>query len=196
MRRARVPARVVEIHPGAGAVAELPELEPGETVLVTGVCGALWRLKAGDVAIYGTVRDAGSRHELDPRVVDELSGVLPNAVVVNACTTRRVVTRVDARTALAQRYNADVVDMEATHLAAALSARHVRFGMVRVVSDDAARDLPPIEEAIDGEGRLHALQIAMAFARAPLAALTFVRDVQGALGTLTETIRTISRVPV
>ncbi len=196
VRRARVPARIVELSAGAAAVVELPEFEPGESVLVTGVCGGLWRLRAGDVAIYGRVRDATTSIDLDPAVVDRLTAALPRAIVANACTTRRVVTRVDARTALAQRYNADVVDMEGTHLAAALQAQGVRFGMVRVVSDDAARDLPPLDEAIDAAGRMQPLPIALAFARAPLAALSFVRNIGGALATLTEVVRAVSAVPV
>ncbi|HEY0393142.1 MAG TPA: hypothetical protein VGD01_01480 [Candidatus Elarobacter sp.] len=196
VRRARPAARVVELRAGAACASALPELDDGETVVVMGLCGGLWRLKAGEVAIYGRVVDAAQTIELDPRLVDELTGALPRAVVVNACTTRRVITTVDARTALAQRFNADVVDMEGTHLAAALGARGVRFAMVRVVSDDAGRNLPPIDDAIDAQGRMQPMPVALAFARAPLAALAFVRDVRGALGTLTETARAISRVPV
>lgn len=195
VRRARPAARVVEIPPGAAAAAALPEFEPGETVLALGLCGALWRLKAGDVAIYGRVVDAAHAFELDPELVDELTGALPRAVVANACTTKRVVTTVHARTVLAQRFNADVVDMEGTHLAAALTARGLRFAMVRVASDDAARDLPPIDDAIDPQGRIHAMPVALAFARAPLAALAFVRGVRSSLAVLTETARAISRVP-
>jgi len=195
VRRARPHARVLDLTPGVFAAAELPAFDPGERVLVTGVCGGLWRLRAGDVAIYGRVSDANASADLDPAVVDELTSALPNAVVANACTTRRVVTRVDARTALAQRYNADVVDMEGTHLAAALAAQGVRFGMVRVVSDDAARDLPPIDDALDAAGRIQPLPIALAFARAPLAAFSFVRNVGGALSVLTEVVRAVSGVP-
>jgi len=195
VRRARAPVRIAEISPGAVGVVELPEFRPGEMVLVTGVCGALWRLRAGDVAIYGRVADANASIDLDPSVVDALSAALPAALVVNACTTRRVVTRVDARTTLAQRYNADVVDMEGTHLAAALQAQGVHFAMVRVVSDDAAHDLPPIDDAIDADGRMQPLPIALAFARAPLKAISFVRSVGGALGVLTDVVRALSGVP-
>jgi hypothetical protein len=196
VRRAQPFARIVELPPGAAAVRALPELEPSESVVVLGLCGGLWRLRRGEVAIYGRVVDAGGSHELDPGFVDELTGALPHAVVANACTTRRVITTVEARTALAQRFNADVVDMEGTHLAAALAERGARFAMVRVVSDDASRDLPPIDDAIDAQGRLQAMPVALAFARAPLAAFAFVRDVRSSLGVLTETARAISRVPV
>ena len=191
VRRARPAARVAALLPGAAAAGALPDFEDGETAVVLGLCGGLWRMRAGEVAIYARVVDASQAFELDPDMVDELSAALPNAVVANACTTKRVITTVDTRTVLAQRFNADVVDMEGTPLAKALSARGVRFAMVRVVSDDASRDLPPIEDAIDAEGRLHPMPVALAFARKPLAAVAFVRNARGALDTLTNVARAL-----
>lgn len=191
VRRARASARVVALLPGAAAAGALPDFEDGETVVVMGLCGGLWRIHAGEVAIYARVVDASRVFELDPDLVDELSAALPRATVVNACTTKRVVTTVETRTVLAQRFNADVVDMEGTPLAAALTARGVRFAMVRVVSDDASRDLPPIEDAIDAEGRLQPMPVALAFARKPLAAVAFVRNARSALDTLTGVARAL-----
>ena len=193
VRRARPAARVVPVLPGAAAPGSLPDFEPGETVVVVGLCGGLWRMHAGDSAIYARVVDASHAFDLDPDMVDELSRALPQAMVVNACTTKRVITTVETRTVLAQRFNADVVDMEGTPLAEALTARGVRFGMVRVVSDDASRDLPPIEDAIDAEGRLQPMPVALAFARKPLAAMAFVRNARGALDTLTNVARALDR---
>ncbi len=191
VRRAAGEARVVELPAGAAAAAALPDFRDGETVVVLGLCGALRTLRAGDVAIYGHVADAASTVALDVGLIGALTAALPGATVVDACTTKRVVTLAAARAVLAQRFGADVVDMEATHLAAALGARGLPFAMVRVVSDDAARDLPPIDGAIDAQGRVRPLQIALAFARAPRAAVPFVRDVRHALATLTDTARTI-----
>jgi adenosylhomocysteine nucleosidase len=196
VRRARTAARVVEMLPGAASASALPDFDADETVIVMGLCGSLWRLKTGEVGIYGRVVDTNGVLDLDHGLVDEFTGALPNATVVNAFTAKRVITTVVARTVLAQRFNADVVDMEGTHLAAALSARGVRFAMVRVVSDDASRDLPPIDDAIDANGRIQPVPVALAFARAPLAAFAFVRDVRSSLGVLTETARTINLVAV
>lgn len=191
VRRARSSARVVEVPAGAAAAAALPDFAPDEAVIVLGLCGALWRLKTADVAIYGRVADAAHAFIPDPPLLDALTAALPGATVVNACTSKRIVTTAAARTALAERFNAAVVDMEGTHLAAALALRGVRFAMVRVVSDDASRDLPPIADAIDGQGRVRALRLAAAFARTPGAAFAFVRDVRRALAALTVTARTV-----
>ena len=195
VRRAGPLVRIVELPAGAAAAGALPEFAAGETAIVVGLCGALWRMRAGDVCVYGRVVDAANAFELEPDLVDMLSKALPRAIVVNACTTKRIVTSVTARTALAQRFNADVVDMEGTHLAAALAARGVPVGMVRVVSDDPSRDLPPIEDAIDDEGRLRPLPLVLAFARAPRAALAFIRDARASLAVLTEIAAALSRLP-
>jgi hypothetical protein len=191
VRRAGTSACVVELPPGPAAPSALPAFDEDETVIVLGLCGALRRLETGDVAIYARVADDVRTSVLDRPLVDALSAALPGAFVVNACTADLVVTRVAARAVLARRFGADVVDMEGTHLVAALGASGVRYAIVRVVSDDASRDLPPIEGAIDTEGRLRPLRIALAFARAPRAAFAFVPGVRRALATLTETARAI-----
>ena len=194
VRRGVPGARVVELPAGAAAATALPGFGDGETVVVLGLCGALRTLRAGDVAIYARVVGATGPVALDARLIGMLTTALPGASVVSACTTKHVVTDAAARTALARRFDADVVDMEATHLVAALGARGVPFAMIRVASDDAARDLPPIENAVDAAGRIRALQIALAFARAPRAAFAFVRDVRRALATLSDTARTIGGI--
>jgi hypothetical protein len=193
VRRAGTSARVVELPAGAAAASLLPAFEVGETVIVLGLCGALRRLNIADIVIYRRVADDAHAVALDPELVDTLNGAL-RASVVDACTVARVATTVSERTALAERFGAEAVDMEGTHLAAALGARGVRFAMVRVVSDDASRDLPPIGDAIDAAGRIRPLRIALAFARAPRAAFAFVRDVRRALATLTTVARAVGEL--
>jgi hypothetical protein len=193
VRRARPGARIVEVPAGAAAASSLPAFGDGETVVVLGLCGALSRLLAADVVIYRRVVDDAHAFALDPELVEALSGALRGASIVDGCTAEGVVTTVAERTALAQRFACGVVDMEGTHLAAALAARGVRFAMVRVVSDDASRDLPPIGDAIDATGRIRPLRLALAFARAPRAAFAFVHDVRRALATLTTVARVVGR---
>jgi hypothetical protein len=191
VRRAQPIARVVEVPAGAAAASALPPFDNGETVIVLGLCGALRRLEAGDVAVYARVADGAGTSVLERALVDALTAALPGALVVNAFTAEGVVTTKAARATLARRFDADVVDMDSTHLAAALRARGVRFAMVRVVSDDAARDLPPIGDAIGADGRVRPLKIGLAFARAPRSAFAFVRDVRRALVTLTDTTHAV-----
>jgi adenosylhomocysteine nucleosidase len=191
VRRARPSARVVAVPGGAAAASALPAFDDGETVVVLGLCGALRRLRAGDVVVYTRVSDDRQAFAFEQRLVDSLSALLPGAHVVNACTAKSVVTTVADRMALANRFDADVVDMEGTHLAAGLAARGVRFAMARVVSDDTARDLPPIADAIGAAGSMRPLRIAAAFARAPRAALAFVRNARRALVGLSVVARAV-----
>lgn len=177
-------ADVVEVRAGAASGVSLPELARGETVIVMGLCGALRGLRAGAVVVYGRVVDEARAVALDRDLVDALVRAVPGAREVCAYTAARVVTRAAERADLARRYAADVVDMEGAPLAAALGARGVRFAMVRVVSDDASRDLPPIGDALDAQGRIRPLHLAIAFARAPRAAFVFARGARAALATL------------
>jgi nucleoside phosphorylase len=192
VRRGAASARIVAVPAGAAAAAALPAFAADEVVVVLGLCGALLGLRAGDVAIYARiVGDGADELTPDAALIAAAAERLPRATMVSAYTAEHVVTTAAVRTALAQRFGADVVDMEAAHLATALRARGVRFAMVRVASDDAARDLPPLGGAIDAEGRVRPLRIALAFARAPRAAYAFVRDVRRALATLTAVARTL-----
>jgi hypothetical protein len=59
--------------------------------------------------------------------------------------------------------------------------------MVRVVSDDPAADLPSIENVLAPSGAIRPLELARAFASAPLAFTRFVRNVQASLRVLSAT---------
>lgn len=181
VRRARPAAEIVEIAPGGAARGLVTSQSP---VIVLGLCGALRERRVGDVVAYASVRDERGTFACRPLLDDR--GLRGTEVrVVTACTVDHVVTTAAERSALAARYGADVVDMEGTHVAAALAERGIPFTMLRVVSDDARRDLPALEGAIRADGRLAVLRIAAAFARDPRGAAAFVRDVRRALRTLT-----------
>lgn len=185
VRRARPRARMIEVPAGAGAATGLPAFDDDDTVVMLGLCGALHGGSVGDVVVYRRVVDDGASFALEAGLRDALAASL-GADIVDACTADHVVTTLAERSALASRYDAAVVDMEGTHLAAAFTARGARFAMVRVVSDDASRDLPALERAIRADGSVDALRIATAFVRSPRAAYAFVRSVRLALRRLTE----------
>jgi nucleoside phosphorylase len=185
VRRAHPNARVIEVPAAARAATGLPAFDTDETVVVLGLCGALRGASVGDVVVYRRVVGDAASFAPDSGLRDAFASSL-SANVVDACTTDHVVTARSERSVLAFRYGADVVDMEGTHLAAAFAARTVRFAMVRIVSDDASRDLPALERAIRNDGSIDALRIAAAFVRSPRASYAFVRNVQHALRRLTE----------
>jgi nucleoside phosphorylase len=190
--RAAPGAAVVAIRAGAAA-AELPARLPDGPIVVLGLCGALRGLRAGAVVLYRDAVDEHGRFTFDGELVRALHATLPAATLVSACTVDHVVTRATERAALAAAYSADVVDMETTHVARALTLRGRPALAVRVCSDDPTYDLPPIERAIDAAGAIRPLRLTRAFASNPVAATRFVRDVRRALAVLAETGRTLSR---
>ncbi len=191
-RRAGTGARIVAIRAGAHAADAVATLAPDEPVVVTGLCGGLGDVHAGEVAVYRDVADDAGMLGCDERLSAALERALPQARSVSGWTAARIVTSRAARAELAARSGAGVVDMEGTHLARALAARAIPFAMVRVVSDDASRDLPPLDDALGDDGRLRAGRVALAFVRRPRAALAFVRGVRRALAVQRAVVRAIS----
>lgn len=110
-----------------------------------------WVLSAG----FGGALDPALRRNqvVLPRAVVGLDGAtypieLPEpiggAVAVGRLLTVDAIVRTAAEKAeLRQNFEADVVDMETSAVAEVCSARGVRFLAARVISDDAAHDLPP-----------------------------------------------------
>jgi len=187
----RAGARVVEIAAGAHAADDLPHLLAAERLVVTGLCGSLGPIPTQRVVVYEAAVDGERWFSCDA----SLAEVLPDVQRVVGYTASSIVTSALEKRALAARTGAQVVDMEGTPLAAALASRGVRFAMVRVVSDDADHDLPPIDAAIDERGTMRPERLALAFARAPLAAGRFIRESLGALRTLERTTREIIALP-
>lgn len=192
VRRAAPAATVVAIRAGARAAA-LPDPLPDGPIVVMGLCGALRGVRTGEAVLYRAVADAAGRYVFDGERAGALQAALPALRAVTACTVDHVVTRASERAALAAAYGADVVDMEGTHVARALAASGRASLVVRVASDDPSFDLPPIEDALDGDGEIRPWRLARAFAARPVAAVRFVRDVQRALRILGETARAVSR---
>ena len=191
VRRAAPRATVVAIRAGASA-ATLPTALPDGQGIVLGLCGALRDLRAGACVIYRDAVDELGRYTFDAELIAQLHAALPAATLVHACTIDHVVTRATARVALATAYGADVVDMESTHLVRALARRGYAALVVRIVSDDAAFDLPPIEEAFDPNGTIRPLHLARAFAANPRAALRFIGNARRALAILGTTAVSLS----
>ncbi len=188
-RRAGV--RVCALPAGARAGEALPADLSAERVIVAGLCGALAPLAPETVVVYEAVIDDARRYRCDAAPAAALAG----SVRAVAYTSDHIVTSAREKRELGLRTGASVVDMEGTSLAAALEAKGIRFSMVRVVSDDALHDLPPLGRAIDAAGMLRPERVALAFARRPFAAARFARDGMRALAALERVVRLLSALP-
>lgn len=84
----------------------------------------------------------------------------------------RVVTSVQEKKDLGDRYQAQVVDMESFALLQALPQHNV--AILRVISDSCDYDLPDISQAIRPDGSLNGGAMAISFAQRPIAAFRFI----------------------
>ncbi|MEO0457166.1 MAG: hypothetical protein AAF152_11395 [Cyanobacteria bacterium P01_A01_bin.114] len=88
-------------------------------------------------------------------------------------TCDRVITTVDQKRELCDRYGADIVDMEGAALLKVLP--NAKVAILRVVSDDCHHDLPDISNAISSDGSIKPLPIAFHLSRRPTAAIRLIR---------------------
>jgi adenosylhomocysteine nucleosidase len=102
------------------------------------------------------------------------------------------VVRQDEKGQLADRWNADLVDMEAAAIARFAQMRGLPFRAVRVVSDEFGDVLPDLDRFIDAQGRFRQLAFAINLALHPWmvpAAVRLGRDSAQASRNLAEALR-------
>jgi nucleoside phosphorylase len=170
--------------PGAGA--RLISAAPA-AALVLGVCGALDpALRVADAVVYARIADGAEVIELDPGLARACAAACATAPV-SAANVAAVVGAPAAKAALRAATGAAVIDMESASIARALHARGVRVAMVRVVSDDAAGELPDLRDVYAPDGALRPLALALALARTPQRSAQFIVRVLRALRALRAT---------
>jgi Phosphorylase superfamily len=174
-------------------------LDAGQQVLVLGLCGSLVpSLEVGDVVLYQGCISAQSGQ---PAVGDfslltrdlqtQLAGVWQNLSLVTVATSDRVISTPAEKHQLAQKFGAQVVDMEGYPMAEFLAKLGVSVAMLRVVSDDCHHAIPNLADAFSPEGNLNPVRLAIAFIRQPIAAIRLIRGSLQGLATLTTLTQTL-----
>ncbi len=178
---------LLTVPAGAAAGDRLADGPAIGSALVLGLCGALDpALRIGDAVVYAGVAEGGDVLVLDAELAAACGAACGRAPVA-AAAVPRVVGAVAAKAALRTATGAAVIDMEAGAIARALHRRGVRVAMVRVVSDDAAGEMPNLEAAYDSGGSLRPLAFAAALVRAPERSARFVIGALSALRALRTT---------
>jgi hypothetical protein len=179
------PRPLVLSVPAGSAAGDVLERGPvAPTALVLGLCGALDPLlRVGDTVVYDRVIDGDDRFELDAEMTGACA-VACDRAPCNAANVARFIGAVAGKAALRAATGAAVVDMEGAAIAGTLARRGVRVAMVRVVSDDAATELPNLNHVYDARGALRPAVLAFAFARAPRRSARFVAHALQALRAL------------
>ncbi|MBC1239972.1 phosphorylase [Nostoc sp. 2RC] len=155
-------------------------------VLILGLCGSLSdRYGVGDIVLYQNCLYQGKQQQCDRSFTAELHSALPTPhSPVNALTSDRVISSAAEKRHLGETLAVDVVDMEGFIALEFLNAAGVAVAMLRVVSDDCQHDIPDLTGAIDSDGSLRPLPLAMAMIRQPIAATRLIRGSLTALKVL------------
>lgn len=191
LRRVPNGPRVIAIPAGPSGLRDFlktwQEPSPIEDggILLMGLGGSLCtHYSVGDSVVVSQVRNGfEDSHEMLLQCDPKLSKFLATQLEVEkgiGVTCDRVITQVEEKKRLCDRYNAQVVDMESFTLLQALrnhQSRH-RVAILRVISDSCHHNLPDISKAIGPDGSLNIMVILLNFSKQPVAAL---RLIQGSL---------------
>ncbi|WP_019506992.1 hypothetical protein [Pleurocapsa sp. PCC 7319] len=167
---------------------------PPRQVLIMGLCGSLSPLySVGDIVVYQQCWDLNcSTVKTNPELTQMIRRKL-SVNLVTGLTSDRPICQAAEKLQLSQTYPVSVVDMEGYAYIQELQHQGISVAMLRVVSDDLAGDIPDLSGAIDSQGNLQALPMAIALLQQPLAAIRLIRGSLTGLKTLQEiTIQLLS----
>lgn len=199
--------RVTILQSGMGAIgfAELlAEHLPNnryDALIIVGLAGALDpRLRVGNAVLYNLCYDARAidftgreRPHCEEVAGDELlSGLLAGALTraglsfikAPGITTGRVVTEAKEKMALGARYGAAAVDMETFQAMSACAQLGLPVAALRVISDEAGRDIPDFNLVYNADGRINGWRMASAMIARPSAAIRLIMTIRPALQSL------------
>ncbi|KAM3099216.1 phosphorylase [Phormidesmis sp. 146-12] len=171
VKRTARPPQVVPIPVGIEPVTRfLQTWQPLQSdILVMGLCGSLTaQFQVGDVVLYRECVDqSGTIWTCDASQFEKI------APPVRGLTSDRILTSAIEKRNLGKLHQSAVVDMEGIAILKGLPGASI--SMLRVVSDDSEYDLPDLSGAIDSEGRLQPLPLAMGLIKQPIAATRLIR---------------------
>jgi adenosylhomocysteine nucleosidase len=150
-------------------------------LLSIGVAGALDPgLKAGDVVLPVTVRDAGGNtYHPDPRWRSCLRQHLPRYMHVNdggLFQVEKILDQAKQKQALFDPASAVAADMESAAIADIAASHGIPFLAVRVILDIASMSLPRSSlQAADGQGRVSSWRLIRGLCRYPYELASYPR---------------------
>ena len=136
-------------RPAELAARAVVEKYQPQTLISAGLAGALIRsLKVGSIVTPNVIVDAanGTEYRCQPS-----GDVVGGGVLVSA----DAITGAGAKSALAERFHALVVDMEAAGVAKVAQESNIGFRCVKAISDEFDFAMPPLDAFVDREGNFH-----------------------------------------
>jgi adenosylhomocysteine nucleosidase len=186
-----------------------------DALIIAGLAGGLDpRLRIGDAVLYNLCYDARAIDfpplgRPDCGVAPEevasaagdglLSGFLCGALTragvpfiqAPGITAGRIVTEAKEKLALGARYGAAAVDMETYQALNACARLGLPAAALRVISDEARRDIPDFNRVYNADGRINGWRMASAMMARPSAALRLMLTVRPALQSLRVSLRAV-----
>jgi len=152
------------------------EFRSSTGILIVGLCGSLTDVHSvGDSVLVESCKNLNrSLLHLNSNLTATIQQKLSLKTVAGV-TSDRIITQTQEKLALAQEYNAMIVEMEGYGYISKLQQRKMSVAMLRVVSDDADGNIPDLNSAIDDRGNLKTLPMAIAMLKQPLAAIRLIK---------------------
>ncbi|MBP0012127.1 MAG: phosphorylase [Roseofilum sp. SBFL] len=151
------------------------------TLLVLGLAGSLSaQHRVGDVVVYQQCCNLAPEQplqslECDRALTQFLSDRLtPHTQPVTGLTSSHIITQATKKQNLGQTYQASVVDMEGFAILKTLQSAGIAVGMVRVIGDRHNQDLPNLNDAINAQGQLAPIPLALQMLKHPLNAMNLI----------------------
>jgi len=208
--------RITILQSGMGAVGFAEQLAKHLTnnrydaLIIAGLAGGLNpRLRVGNAVLYNfcydaratdfTCRERPGHEDVVATACDEaLSGFLYGALTRSGLsfiqapgiTAGRIITEAKEKLALGARYGAAAVDMETYEMLDACARLGLPAAALRVISDEAVRDIPDFNRIYNADGRINGWRTFAAMAARPPAALRLLMTVRPALQSLKATLQT------
>jgi nucleoside phosphorylase len=166
------------------------EMNNSAKVLILGLCGSL-----ADTHSVGDLVLVRSCEDMSHNLIDldaELTGAIQQQLaiaqshLVTALTSDRIISQAREKLILSQQYTATIVEMEGYGYVKKLHRQGIAVAMIRVVSDDLRGDLPDLNQAINSQGNLQTLPLAISLIKQPVAAIRLIRGSLTGLKTLEE----------
>ena len=149
----------------------------GKRILLMGLGGSLSpQHQVGDVVVYESCLYITNNSQVvtkncHPQLANFLQQKL-TAKMVKGLTSDRLIYNATEKRELGRSYDVSVVDMEGY----AILDRFTSAAIVRVISDNCHAHLPDLNWAINDQGKLEEVKMAIAFLRQPLAASRLIRS--------------------
>jgi nucleoside phosphorylase len=158
------------------------QMNSAVNVLIIGLCGSLSNFHTvKDYVLVKSCEDINHNLiDLDVELTNNIQRKLSTSSklsvnLVAALTSDRIIPQVKEKLILAQQYSATIVEMEGYSYVRDLQRLGIAVAMVRVVSDDLRGDIPDLNQAIDRQGNLRSLPMAIALLQQPIAASRLIK---------------------